>query len=218
MVQAEIKLRDGKHGRLVDDFLFKGKLECSVCGGIFSRFVWHSNTTHRKHVWHCTGRYMGKKAKCSSGNFSEEELKTIILAEINNLISPDYKGLLELANKEAFDTTGLEQKASVLTDELTSFSEEIDRLSARNARTEANLSQELTLLEERYNEKRAEYNKVTAEIDDKRTRAVIAEKFLKDLSEIKEPLNEWDDGVFRKLVECVEIGGKGDVKVRWKVW
>ena len=41
---------------------------------------------------------------------------------------------------------------------------------------------------------------------------------LKDLSEIKEPLNEWDDGVFRKLVECVEIGGKGDVKVRWKVW
>ena len=87
MVQAEIKSRDGKHGRLDDDLLFKGKFKCSVCGGTLSRFVWHSNTTHRKYVWHCTGRYMGKKAKCSSGNFSEEELKAIILAEINNLIS-----------------------------------------------------------------------------------------------------------------------------------
>lgn len=59
---------------------------------------------------------------------------------------------------------------------------------------------------------------MTAEIDDKKTRAVIAEKFLKDLSEIKEPLTEWDDEVFRKLVEYVEIGGKGDARVRWKVY
>ena len=135
---------------------------------------------------------MGKKTKCSSGNFSEEELKAIILAEINNLISPDYKGLLEVANKEAFDTTGLEQKASALTDELTSLSVEIDRLSARNARTGANLSQELSELKDRYNDKRSEYNNVATKIDDKKTRAVIAEKFLKDLSEIKEPLKEWD--------------------------
>ena len=160
---------------------------------------------------------MGKKAKCSSGNFSEEELKAIILTEINKLISPDYKGLLEITNKEAFDTTELEQKASVLTDELISLSVEIDRLSARNARTETNLSEELTLLEESYNEKRVEYDKVTSEIDNKRTRAVIAEKFLKDLSEIKEPLKERDDEVFRKLVDRVEIGGKGDVKVRREV-
>ena len=59
---------------------------------------------------------------------------------------------------------------------------------------------------------------MTAEIDDKRTREVNAEKFLKDLSGITEPLKEWDDEVFRKLVDRVEIGGKGDVRVRWKVF
>ncbi len=175
MVQAEIKSRKGGHGRLDDDLFFKGRLKCAICGGTSSRFVWHSNITHRKHVWHCTGRYMGKKAKCSSGNFSEEELKTIILTEINNLISPDYNGLLEITNKEAFDTTELEQNVSVPADELAFLSCEIDRLSARNARTEANLSEELLELEDRYNEKRAEYDKVTAEIDDKITRAVIVE-------------------------------------------
>ena len=161
---------------------------------------------------------MGKKAKCSSGNFSEDKLKAIILAEINILISPDYKGILEITNKEAFGITGLEQKASALTDELSSISVEIDRLSARNARNWwANLSEELPELEDRYNEKRAECNNVVAEIDDKKTRAVIAEKFLKDLSEIKEPLKEWDDEVFRKLVDRVEIGGKSDVRMRWKI-
>ena len=216
MVQAEIKLRKGGHGRLDDDLLFKGKLKCAVCGGTFSRFVWHSNTTHRKYIWHCTERYMGKKAGCSSGNFSEDELKVIILAEINKIITPDYKGVLEITNKEAFNTTELEQKASALTDELTSLSAEIDRLSARNARTEANLSQELSELEDRYNEKRSEYNNVVAEIDDKKTRAVIAEKFLKDLSEIKEPLKEWDDEVFRKLVDRVEIKSSKDVNVIFK--
>ena len=78
------------------------------------------------------------------------------------------------------------------------------------------MSEELSVLEESYNEKRAEYDKVTDEIDDKKTRAVIAEKFLKDLSEITEPLKKWDDEVFRKLVDRVEISGKWDVKVRWK--
>ena len=57
---------------------------------------------------------------------------------------------------------------------------------------------------------------MTVEIDDKRTRAVIIEKFLKDPTEIKKPLKERDDEVFRKLVDRVEIGGKGDVRVRWK--
>ena len=78
------------------------------------------------------------------------------------------------------------------------------------------MSQELSELEDKYNEKRVEYDKVSAEIDDKKTRAVIAEKFLKDLFELKEPLKEWDDEVFRKLVDRVEISGKWDVKVRWK--
>lgn len=118
--------------------------------------------------------------------------------------------------KEVFNTTGLEQKASAPTDELTSLSCEIDRLSARNVRTEVNLSEELSVLEEKYNEKRVEYDKATAEIDDKKTRAVIAEKFLKDLSEIKELLKEWDDEVFRKLVECVEISWKEDMGVVYK--
>lgn len=90
-------------------------------------------------------------------------------------------------------------------------------MSARNARTEANLSEELSVLEEKYNEKRVEYDKVTSEIDNKKTRAVIAEKFLNVLPEIKEPLKEWDNEVFSKLVEYVEIGGKEDVRVRWKV-
>ncbi len=79
------------------------------------------------------------------------------------------------------------------------------------------MSQELSELEDKYNEKRVEYDKVSAEIDDKKTRAVIAEKFLKDLFELKEPLKEWDDEVFRKLVDRVEIAGKGDVRVVWKV-
>lgn len=78
------------------------------------------------------------------------------------------------------------------------------------------MSRELSELEDKYNENRAEYDKVTAEIDDKKTRAVIAEKFLKDLYEIKEPLKEWDNEAFRKLVECVEISGKEDMKVVYK--
>lgn len=57
---------------------------------------------------------------------------------------------------------------------------------------------------------------MTDEIYDKKIRAGIAEKFIKDLPALKEPLTEIDEEIFHRLVQEVRIGSEDDVEVIWR--
>lgn len=63
-----------------------------------------------------------------------------------------------------------------------------------------------------------ELNEVCDEIELLTSSRVRAENFIKELERIKEPLTEFDDEVFCHLVYRIEIGGKGDMRIKWKIY
>ena len=64
--------------------------------------------------------------------------------------------------------------------------------------------------------KRDELRQINETIEDRNYRKLKAEKFAKDLSAIREPLTEFDEEIFHRLVQEVRIGGEDDVEVVWR--
>ena len=139
MVQGEIARRKAKGRSHLCVKPFSGKLICGDCGDYYGCKVWHSTDKYRHTVWRCNGKYKGDR-KCRTPHLSEDEIKTLFLSALNQLLT-ESDALLDdcaLMYETLADTSVIDAEHDALIDELETLAVRIERLINENASTTMN--------------------------------------------------------------------------------
>ena len=140
-----------------------------------------------------TKDYLSKKRIRNKGEVQQYYVK----GSHEPIISPEVS---EILDKTIFDTTGLEKEAEGLREELFLLTKKIEDLSLRNAKSIDNTTFIYADIEKEYSKKSEELRQINETIEDRNYRKLKAEKFTKVLMELKEPLAEFDEEIFHRLV------------------
>ncbi len=207
----------GKYSR----YALTNLVYCDECGAKYRRVTW-ANKYGKKIVWRCVNRIENGTKYCKhSPSIAEEELKSAVVQEINELCQNSPDKYLELLNTTLYDAIGLNEGRT-----------EIDLLTAR---IEAINQQILDLMNESlesgsdlFSEGReSEFAELSAEIDQlsKRIEAIKESAFRDESSveRVKElqvellkhrgGISEYDESVARSLVDRVVIHQNREVEV-----
>ena len=140
-----------------------------------------------------TKDYLSKKRIRNKGEVQQYYVK----GSHEPIISPEVS---EILDKTIFDTTGLEKEAEGLREELFLLTKKIEDLSLRNDKSIDNTTFIYADIEKEYSKKSEELRQINETIEDRNYRKLKAEKFTKVLMELKEPLAEFDEEIFHRLV------------------
>ena len=220
LVQDEIRRRE-QLGHNVRSKLFTGHVICGECGGFYGPKVWNSGSKYRSVVWRCNGRYRQRGvAGCRTPHLSEEALKTAfmrawaeIVADRDRYISGCESELASLADTAAFD-----KQTAVLTAECTEAAALVEECIAANAASALNQAE----YQVRYDALVARYDSAKIQLDalkqDKLERMARKEKihrFADILRGAKSAPDEFDEKLWREVVDAMTVYSRGDVTVQF---
>lgn len=210
LAQKELKRRTGRHGRFYDS-PFTGKLICGDCGGLYGHRVWHSNEPCRKEIWFCNEKY-DRESICHTPAITEDEIRQAFLIALNRI--HDRKAYCDEYEKEILplmcDISELEEKKTILTEELNNAIADIERLVLENAQK----VQDQTVYDRKHKElsdiiehKKVMVASVQKQISDALCRKENARIFLQGLRNIhqKGVIAEFDIPTWHSIVEDAKI-------------
>ena len=219
MVQRELSRRGRGRNRHSGVHDFSGQIKCGECGSWFGSKVWHSNNKYRRVIWQCNHKYDGKK--CSTPHVDDKTIKAAFLRSVNKLIDEkatvmaDYEAIKDML----FSTDGLEAKEAELRQEMEVVSKMIQDCINENARValdQTDFQSRYESLVRRFDDTKASYDAVCAEMDDKRIRRATVEQFLADLAKHDTVMTEFEPEAWHSLVDFVTVYGVEDIQVTFK--
>ncbi len=198
--------------------IFCGKIKCGCCGGWYGPKVWHSNKPGRKIVWQCNHKYDGEK--CTSPNFSEEELKEIFLRAANRMIrkKSEILEIYRVTILPMLSTDELEKEKSELASEIEALASQIDKAVKENACValdQAEYDGRYSALVEKYEKVKRRLSEVDTLITERRVRRTQIELFLDRLKK-QGLLTEFREEDWCSMVDHLTAFSKDDVRVTFK--
>ena len=214
IVQQEITRRNAKRSVCTNTFTEQGRynskyaltelLICGECGTAYRRCRWTSHNRDRT-VWRCINRLEHGPKYCKSPTIDEEPLHNAIVAKVLKSATSTV-----LSGTSCNEISQIEQRLKEIDQARNDFinliatgtcaSDSLDDEFASLYSEEKKLSQKLISL-------KAQANTVSNELEDE-IKAVI------DNSSFE--LQQYDDVLVRKVVECVKILNKGEITVTFK--
>lgn len=219
MVQRELARRGKGRNRHSGVHDFSGKIKCGECGSWYGSKVWHSNDKYRRVIWQCNHKYDGKK--CSTPHVDDKTIETLFVKAANNLIAEkstviaDYETIKDML----FSTDSLKAEEKELRQEMEVVSVMIQDAINENARValdQTDFQSRYESLVKRFDDTKAKYDAVCAEMDDKRIRRATVESFLADLSKRDTLLTKFDSEAWHSLVDFVTVYGAEDIRITFK--
>jgi DNA invertase Pin-like site-specific DNA recombinase len=216
LVQAELDRRKSPGGVSC----FSGKVICGECGGVFGPKLWHSTSKYRRTVWQCNKKY-AKDKKCPAPHLYDAKLKAVFIEAFNRLVT-DKAQIISEYNEEInsiIDNSSLESDIETPAAELDVIRNRIRRHIEDSANA--------TLSREEYDERRnamlEEHNAIVNKINEievnKRERAAKHERIARFLTEVEHSagfLTEFDEELWRGVVESMTVYGDNDFAVMFK--
>lgn len=217
LVQKLMAERAAEYGNLPEyrekyarHYAFSGRLICGNCGAAFKRRTWNSKLRSRQIVWQCSTYIKEGKAHCSMKALDDLTLKKVFLRVFNRL----YR------NKEAILKPFMENVQKALLDEF-----RVEPMKAIDARLEDITGQMKQLIRQQIKDNvdpevfQSEYGKLKKELDklrgernsigwqDDRHEEILkhTEKLYEYLQGLEDILTEFDDEIFKALVECILV-------------
>lgn len=218
-VQAEIVRREGMQ-KYSGVGLFSSIIKCGECGSWYGAKVWHSNDKYRRVIYRCNNKY-GDGCKCKTPHITEDEIKSLFLKAVNQL----FAGKDEiLANTKAMmemvcGTEALEKQAADSIVELNIISKQMQSAIAENSRValdQEEYEKRFAALTERYNTTKATYDKVTEQIEAKKTQREFIKGFIRTLENTGNIAEEFDAGLWCGLVDHVTVKSKEEIIFTFK--
>lgn len=227
IVQQEIARRNAKrsvctntiteHGRYNSKYALTELLICGECGTAYRRCRWTSHNRNRT-VWRCINRLEHGPKYCKSPTIDEEPLHNAIVSAINEFYncSDDVVKILKSATDTVLSGSNddeirqIEQRLKDIDQARNDFvnliatgtcaPDSLDDEFARLYSEEERLSQKLISLKAQANTESNELaNEIKADIDNSSFE-----------------LQQYDDVLVRKIVECVKIFDKEEISVTFK--
>lgn len=196
--------------RYASQYVFSGRLICGNCGASFKRRTWNSKSKAKQIVWQCSTYIKEGKNQCGMKALDDITLKKVFIRVFNRL----YR------NKEAILKPFIENVQKVLIDEIRA-----EPVKAIEAKLEDVTAQMKQLIRQQIKENIApevfqnEYGKLKAELDklreernsigslDDRREELLkrTKKIYEYLQGMEDMLTEFDDDVFKALVERILV-------------
>lgn len=219
MVQRELARRCKGRNRHSGVHDFSGKIKCGECGSLYGSKVWHSNDKYRRVIWQCNHKYDGKK--CSTPHVDDKTIEALFVKAANKLISEkdaiaaDYEAIKTML----FSTEELSAKETELKQEMEVVAGMIQDCINENARIaldQTDFQNRYESLVRRFDDTKAKYDAVCAEMDDKRIRQATVEQFLADLSKHDTVMTEFEPEAWHSLVGFVTVYNAEDIRFTFK--
>lgn len=223
--RSSIWYRENSHGEDEDatatagSMTFRGKSNAaSVVLGTARKFG-TATTKYRRVIWQCNHKYDGKK--CSTPHVDDKTIEAAFLRSVNQLISEkatvmeDYEAIKDML----FSTKELSVKEAELRQEMEVVSKMIQDCINENARValdQTDFQSRYESLVKRFDDTKAKYDAICAEMDDKRIRKATMESFLADLSKRNTLLTEFEPEAWYSLVDYVTVYGAEDIRITFK--
>lgn len=209
LVQKEIERRRPHRHQLHRSSPLNAKIICGECGGFYGRKVWHSNSKYRKSVWQCNHKF-DNESHCSTPNLNEYEIENAFVIAFNQMLDDkaDHLVRLEALQKELSDTSSLDEQLKTATSEHARLLAELRRYMEENTRqiqdqTEYNRRfSEMDTACQKQEEIIAQFKK---QLIDQHTRKEQAVRFLRILTECRNPIKEFDTDFWSSMIENVTV-------------
>lgn len=218
-VQRELERRKQGKGRHSGVHLFSGKIKCGQCGEWYGSKVWHSNSKYRRVIWQCNHKFDGDE-KCATPHLTEEDIKTMFVSAVNQLISQKDAIIMVLTASldTAFDLTALKAEQAELESEMTVVSDLIQKCIYENAHValdQVEYQKRYDGLTARFDAAKARYESLDETIRSKQSRRATIEDFLATLKKAN-LVDTFDTALWCGLVDFATVYSKDDVRFTFK--
>lgn len=219
-VQILMQARSGGRNRSSSVNVLSGKIKCGDCGSWYGSKVWHSTDKYRRVIWQCNHKFDGGE-KCSTPHLDEDTIKQLFIKALNilckerDLIAAGFEEIKDTA----FSTEALEAEAEVLTGEVNTVAELIQKCIDENAR----VAQDQTEYQKRYDALVLRFEDAKGKLDE--TQAAIAktkaqrqmmENFMEVLRSLPEQVEVFDEGTWYALCDYITVYSKDDIRVTFQ--
>ncbi len=218
-VQAELYRRQNMD-RYSGVGCFSSIIKCGECGSWYGAKVWHSNDKYRRVIYRCNKKY-GKGCKCKTPHITEDEIKEMFIKAANELFSE--KDEIVENTKTIMDmvcsTDALDRDLGDMIAELNIIAEQMQTAIAENSRMALDQNEyerRYADLTERYNTIKAEYDKISEQIERKKAQRELLKGFIRALEKQGALVEEFDEGLWSSLVQEVVVNANDDIKIVFK--
>ena len=209
--------------------IFSSKIQCGCCGGWYGSKVWHSTDKYRRVIWQCNSKFKDKdksndkyddkskdQTRCQTPHLTEDEIKAAFLRVVNSIIADRKEILRELRSVRDMltGTEELEAKQKRLAEQMNADADAVQELIAENARVaqdQGEYNVRYNGMVSRFEDTKAKYDEVTAEITKTSIRRRELEQFIQAVRKLPEVVAEFDEALWGSLVEYVTVNGKDDI-------
>lgn len=208
-VQSEMARRKKLGRKYSGSTIFSAKLVCGDCGSFFGSKVWHSTSKYRRVIWQCNNKFKGEHF-CTTPHFYEDEIKIRFISAFAKFFR--HKDIIietcQVLIEELTDTSSIDSEIEKLTKELSKLSNQIREHIQKNAESELNqveYNKTYDELTEMFSKKKNTHQNLKQKRSYQQGRAEVMTAFIKGLEERIEPIDYFDESVWKLTVEKITI-------------
>ena len=211
-VQVEYARRHSLSTKYSGKSIFSTKIVCEQCDAFFGPKIWSSNTHLRRKVWQCNAKF-DRKTYCNTPYLTEDAIKAAFVEVVARLFCTREEVITncETELQALTDCTAIEREQSMLQEEL----EVVINLTQKNATSEEDQNTYLRQYNEyveRYQTIKERLLQLNTERSARIARSVAFEDFLNSLRSMENAPVEFDESMWRLLVEKVVVKKDGFLK------
>lgn len=215
-VQVEYARRHSLSTKYSGKSIFSTKIVCEQCDAFFGPKIWSSNTHLRRKVWQCNAKF-DRKTYCNTPYLTEDAIKAAFVEVVTRLFCTRDEVITncETELRALTDCTAIEREQSMLQEELEVVINLTQKYVDKNATSEEDQGTYLRQYNEyveRYQVIKERLLQLNTERSARIARSVAFEDFLHSLRSMENAPVEFDESMWRLLVEKVVVKKDGFLK------
>lgn len=192
------------------------KIRCEDCGSWYGEKVWHSTDRYKARVWQCNGKYDKSRPRCETPVLREEVIQARFISAFNSLImdKEPYIAACEVTRQILTDTTTIDAEIKDLLQEMEVVAGLTKKCIEENSTTAQDQDEYTARYNgyvDRYEKAKSRYDELASLRKEKLAKAKAIDRFIAELRERDDLLNEFDDRLWLAMVDHATVHRDGQV-------